>query len=216
MNKQKIIKYILIAIPLLFLAKWGIETVIYDSNKIPDINPHPTRKVRIHGQFPFANDVDLKITVIYINKNPKCDHKLWIAGTQFPLKKEKTFQANIKNGFFESNINLDDYLSGSCEWEPHHLYASMKSKNNITIKGDIRSGGTLIRPAMTYIAAITNNNILNNDTSEILCSYGKQTFSKGYPDEITKTFLECKSENFLDYNISHLQKEINVDFVHKQ
>lgn len=209
MNSNKIIKYILIAIPLLFLAKWGIETVIYDSNKIPEINPSPKEKMRIYGKFPFEKDIDMKIAVIYINKNPKCDHKLWIAGTQFPLKKEKTFPVNIKNGFFESIINLDDYLPGVCDWRAHRLYAFMESKNiQLNTIGDVSSG--------IYIASIENNNVLNDNATTILCSYKKQTFYKGYSNEITKTILKCGSEDYLDYDISHLQKDINVDFVHKQ
>ncbi len=137
MNTKKIIKYILIAIPLLFLAKWGIETVIYDSNKIPDINPHPTQKVRIHGKFPFENDVNMKIAILYINKNPKCDRKLWIAGTQFPHVVKKTFSTDIKKQSYESMVNLDYFATGVCQWEAHQIYAYLESKkNNIAVLGE--------------------------------------------------------------------------------
>lgn len=209
MNTKKIIKYILIAIPLLFLAKWGIETVMYDSNKIPDVNPHPTQKVRVHGEFPLEKDINMKIAVIYINKNPKCDRKVLLAGTQFPQKQEVTFPITIKDGKFESIVNLDDYLPGVCDWRAHRLYAFVESKNiQLNTIGDVSSG--------IYIASIENNNVLNDNTTTILCSYKKQTFYKGYSNEITKTILKCGSEDYLDYNISHLQKDINVDFVHKQ
>lgn len=210
MNIKKIIKYTLIVAPLLFLAKWGIEKVVYDSNKTPEVNPNPKEKVRILGKFPFDKDIDLRIAVIYINKNPKCDRKVWFTGVQFPQKQEVTFITTAKGGNFESIVNLDDYLPGICDWRPHRIYASLESKKEIDIRGDVRAGGTAIRPAMTYIASIEKNNALNKNTSTILCSYEKQTFSKGYPDERTKTFLKCNSEDYLKYNISHSQKDIEV------
>lgn len=211
MNKRKIIKYILIAVPLLLLAKWGIESMIYNSNKPPEINPNPKEKVKLYGKFPFDKDIDLKIAVIYINKNPKCDRKVWATGIQFPQKQEVTFSTTAKGGNFDSIVNLDNYLPGICNWRPHRIYASLESKKEIGIRGDIRAGGTAIRPAITYIASIENNNTLNKNTSTILCSYEKQTFSKNYPDERTKTFLKCNSADYLKYNISHSQKEIEVN-----
>jgi hypothetical protein len=211
MNIKKIIKYTLIAVPLLFLAKWGIEKVVYDSNKIPEVNQDSKEKMRIYGKFPFEKDIDLSIAIIYINKNPKCDRKVWGTGIQFPQKQEVTFLTTAKGGNFESIVNLDNYLPGICNWRPHRIYASMESGNELAIRGDVRAGGTAIRPAMTYVASIENNNALNKNTSIILCSYEKQTFSKGYPDERTKTFLKCNSENYLKYNIPHSQKEIEVN-----
>ncbi|MDY0195981.1 MAG: hypothetical protein RBR33_07985 [Sulfurovaceae bacterium] len=136
MNSNKIIKYILIAIPLLFLAKWGIETVIYDSNKIPDINPHPTQKVRIHGQFPLDENSTLKFVVTYVNNNRKCDDTNWLAGTRFPQKREATFPAKIKNGTFESTVFLDYFIPGACDYRASYIAFYFKNKK------DNRHGGT--------------------------------------------------------------------------
>lgn len=137
MNIKKIIKYILIAVPVLFLAKCGVETVIYDTNKIPEINPYPKDKVRIYGKFPFENDVNMKITILYINKNRECDDRVWLAGTQFPRQAKKIFSTDIKNQSFESMVDLDYFVPGVCQWKAHRIYAYMESKKgNIFVFGE--------------------------------------------------------------------------------
>lgn len=118
------------AVPLLFLAKLGIEKAIYDSNKTPEVNPNPKEKLRIFGKFPFENEIDMNITILYINKNPECDRKLWLAGTQFPQTAEKNFSTNIENEVFESNIYLDSFLPGVCKWKAYNIYAYMQSKKD--------------------------------------------------------------------------------------
>lgn len=127
MNKQKIIKYILIAIPLLFLAKCGVESTIYSANKIPEINPNPMHKMRVHGKFPFE-DANLSFTIGYVNNNQKCDDTNWLAGTRFPQKREATFPAKIKNGIFESTIFLDYYLPGLCKYDASYMGFSYRNK----------------------------------------------------------------------------------------
>lgn len=211
MNIKKIIKYTLIAVPLLFLAKLGIESVIYSFNKTPEINQNPKHKMRVYGNFPFKKDIELSMVVIYINKNPKCDRKVLGTGVQFPQKQKLIFSTIVKNGNFESIVSLDNYLPGICNWRPYRIYASMESKKGLAIRGDVRAGGTAVRPAMTYVASVENNNVLNRNSSTILCSYEKQIFYKEHSNETTETYLKCNSEDYLKYNISHSQDEIEVN-----
>ncbi len=214
MNSNKIIKYILIAIPLVFLAKWGIETAIYNSNKIPEINPHPTQKVRIHGKFPFEEG-NLKFTVTYVNNNRKCDDTNWFAGTRFPQRREITFPTNIKNGTFESTVFLDYFLPGACDYRASYIAFYFKNhKAN-------RHGGT-------NFAKFVDKNIPQH---EVLVNCSEWKFN----NEVYRCELE-KNEYFIirsslddsqqntpslgyfinNYNeISHLQKdiEVNIKFI---
>ncbi|MGE3613672.1 MAG: hypothetical protein AB7G20_09390 [Sulfurimonas sp.] len=117
MNIKKIIKYILIAVPLLFLAKWGIESVIYNSNKIPEINPNPKEKLRIYGKFPLdSKKFYIKASVRYIATNPKCDNVVWLAGTRFTQKKYLDLNATMSDNYYELNIHNDYYKHGICDW----------------------------------------------------------------------------------------------------
>ncbi len=128
MNIKKIIKYILIAVPLLFLAKWGIEKVVYDSNKIPEVNQNPTHKMKVHGKFPLDENSTLKFVVTYVNNNRKCDDTNWLAGTRFPQKREAIFPAKIKNGIFESTVFLDYFLPGACDYRASYMSFYFKDK----------------------------------------------------------------------------------------
>lgn len=149
MNVNRIFTYIVIAIPLLFLTKCGVESVVYNSNKTPDINPNPKEKLRVFGKFPFEDDVKMEIAIHYMNKNPKCDKKIWLAGTQFPQQRIRTFVTKINKGVFESNVYLDSFLSGICQWEAYNIYAHMQSKRDDMTVGNetIKKGGKDI----TYI-----------------------------------------------------------------
>lgn len=118
MNIKKVIKYTLIAIPLLFLAKFGIEKVIYDPNKIPDINPHPKEKVRIYGKFPLdPTKYYIKASVRYIATNPKCDNNNWLEGARFAQDEHMDLNATMSNNHYELSIYRDYYKSGVCNWQ---------------------------------------------------------------------------------------------------
>jgi len=118
MNIKKIIKYILIAISLLFLAKWGMENTAYDSNKIPDINPNPKEKLRIYGKFPLdTNKYYIKATVRYIATNPKCDNVIWLAGARFAQDEDVDLNATMSENHYELNIYRDYYKKGVCDWQ---------------------------------------------------------------------------------------------------
>ncbi|MDD2780858.1 hypothetical protein [Sulfuricurvum sp.] len=118
MNIKKVIKYTIVAIPLLFLAKWGIEKIIYDSNKIPDINLHPKEKVRIYGKFPLdTKSYYIKASVRYIATNPKCDNVVWLAGARFAQDENVDMNATMLDNHYEINIYNDYYQYGVCDWQ---------------------------------------------------------------------------------------------------
>lgn len=118
MNIKKAIKYTLTAIPLLLLAKFGIEKVIYDANKIPEINPHPKEKLRIYGKFPLdQNKYYIKATVRYIATNPKCDKVIWLAGARFAQDESVDVNATMSDNHYELNIYNDHYKHGICDWQ---------------------------------------------------------------------------------------------------
>jgi len=118
MDKRKIIKYILIAVPVLFLAKWYIETAYYNSNKTPEINPNPKEKLRIYGTFPLdSNKYYIKASVRYIATNPKCDKVIWLAGTRFAQEKYLDINVTMSDNHYELNIYNDHYKLGVCDWK---------------------------------------------------------------------------------------------------
>jgi len=209
MNTRKIIKYILIAVPLLFLAKSGIESIIYNSNKIPDINPNPKEKLRIYGKFPFENDVDMKITVHYMNINPECDRKLLLAGTQFSQKAKKVFSTDISNGNFESNIYLDYFSQGICKWKAHEIYAYMVSKKkNILIRGGEVGGGVVIAKKDVIVSWESNWMELYND--------GKITWKGNLNNQNGIKLPADIKIGTIDYlNVSSSNKIYNLDCMKK-
>jgi hypothetical protein len=122
MNIKKAIKYTLIAIPLLLLAKFGIEKVIYDSNKVPKINPHPIQKVRIHGQFPFDKNVTLShFAISYANNNPECNikHKAFGIFTAAETSRQAEINVSVarsEDNKYEAYYYQDYFLPGPCKW----------------------------------------------------------------------------------------------------
>lgn len=150
MNKRKIIKYILIAVPVLFLAKWYIETAYYNSNKTPERNPNPQEKLRIYGKFPLdSNKYYIKASVRYIATNPKCDNDNWFEGARFAQAKGIDVNASMSNGYYEINIFNDRYKFGRCEWQVGEIGIETILKN--TNKG------------LYYLHFVTTRSITTDD-----------------------------------------------------
>jgi|GEM_PF-1308489 len=220
MNKRKIIKYILIAVPVLFLAKWYIETAYYNSNKTPEINPNPQEKLRIYGTFPLENDVNMKIAIQYINKNPKCDYKVWIEGVSNPNSKVKIFPTNIKNQSYESTVDLDYYKPGICKWEAYEIYAYTESKIYANIIQKERR-----EPESTVIGIITNKRISTQGKAlEVECKKEKSYMWKGLDNEISWIELGCwritensSGDGKIDETptVSNSQKTVEINFIDK-
>lgn len=218
MNIKKVIKYTLIAVPLLFIAKFGIEKIIYDSNKIPEINPHRTQKVRMHGQFPLdPNKYYIKASVRYIATNPKCDNIIWLAGTRFAQDESVDLNATMSDNHYELNIYNDYYKKGVCDWKIGEI-------DILTITKDTNT-------RTYYVAFSTRKNgglAYNYDSHPIkakiplnfVCNYEHHAASD-YTLYICKDFVQNISNHVPQNNISNFdrpiflsnsQKELEINF----
>lgn len=232
MNTKKIIKYTLIAIPLLFLAKWGIESVIYNSNKTPEINPNPTHKIRVHGKFPFEDDVNMQIAILYITTNPECDNNNWLAGIRFAQMYMKPFSTTTKNGTFESTVYLDSYLPGVCKWRAHNIFTLMEKKRSDLgpmwtdqVLTDEQSDENISSAALTRVGTIGYEPFLGQGkVLQVECIKKKIIFWKGLPKEENTTGLGCTGkQNHHDSrgiinlvpDVLNSQKEVELNFIDK-
>lgn len=136
-NDTKKIKKMAIVIALLLMpiAYHYAKIAFYNSNSIPDANPHPTLKMRVYGDYPYENDTNMKIGIRFKSNNINCNRDKWLLDNGGSRHKIKTFPTTIKNGKFESIIYFDSYLPGICQWEAEEIYAYVQSKNNISIYG---------------------------------------------------------------------------------
>lgn len=206
MSKRKIIKYILIAVPLLLLAKWGIESVIYNSNKIPEINPNPTHKMRVHGKFPFEEG-NLKFTITYVNNNRKCDDTNWLAGTRFPQRREISFPGNKKNGTFESIVFLDYFLPGACDYRASYMAFSFKNVKTRT------NFAKFTNKSIPKHEVLVNCSEWKSDNKTYMCEVERNKYF------VIRNSLDDMQENtpslrydISNYNeISNFQKDIEVN-----
>lgn len=232
MNIKKIIKYTLIAVPLLFLAKWGVEKVVYDSNKIPEVNPNSKEKLRIYGKFPFENDVNMKIAILYITTNPKCDNVNWLAGIRFGQMFMKSFPTTIKNENFETTVYLDNYLSGTCKWRAHNIFVLMEKKRSDLgpmwtdqVLTDEQSDENISSAALTRVGTIGYEPFLGHGkVLQVECIKKKIILWKGLPKEKNTTGLGCigredhqDSRSILNLvpDVLNSQKEVEINFIDK-
>ena len=237
-NDTKKIKKMAIVIALLLtpIAYHYAKIAFYNSNSIPDINPHPTLKMRVYGDYPLEKDVGLKaIGVEYVNKNPKCNKDKWLLDEiGIPLFRTKTFPVTVKNGKFESIVYLDSYLPGICQWEAYHIMAHMESKKK----------NIVFFPIVEKITKDTRTKIIPSTKKEQLGTIAYNAFS----EQSKKIYIDCTKEkakifktNKDDYiiidchdtfikdsgdhsagvglgdtpNISIIQKEVQVNFLDK-
>lgn len=181
MNIKKAIKYALIVIPLLLLAKFGIEKVIYDSNKIPEINPHPKEKLRIYGKFPLdPNTYCIKATIRYIATNPKCDNVIWLAGARFAQDEQIDLNATISDNHYDLSIYRDYYKQGVCDWKVEDIFVEtiQKGANTSTYRIDFSANkvGTYdssyqssILQAKSPLNLVCNNEYVSKDYTRYFC-----------------------------------------------
>lgn len=234
MNIKKTIKYILIVVPLLFLAKWGIESAIYHSNKTPEINQNPTHKMRVYGDFPFENEVKLDMAVLYITTNPICDNNNWLAGIRFPQRFMKSFPATVKDGVFESDIYLDSYMPGMCEWQAYGVFSLLQSKKDVYhatasvhIDEEQTNDDTFVVNNNVYVGVIAHETFKEQGkTLDVECFKRDRVLWKDLPKEMILTKLYCKYIGEFSRslprrgykpkaNISSLQQDVEINFIDK-
>lgn len=214
MNTKKIIKYILIAIPALFLVKCGVEAVVYNTDLTPKINTNPTHKMKVYGNFPFEDEVKIDMGILFITTNPICDNVNSLAGIRFPKRFMKSFPATVKDGAFESDIYLDSYTSGFCKWRAYGVYllpSKKVSRKDIIIWEPI--GVIAYEPFKEQ-----------GKTLDVECFRRNQVLWKGLPKETTSTRLYCSylgeisrpipdSGSKPNANISSSQKVVEINFI---
>lgn len=94
----------------------------------PHINPNPTKKVVVRGQFPYDRGWDLQIKTSFYTKNPQCD-VMARAFSLFPMAQvAREVWADIpvirEGGNRYSFIYYEDYfLPGYCLWEQRFVYS---------------------------------------------------------------------------------------------
>jgi hypothetical protein len=232
MNK-KIIKYILIAIPALFLAKCGVEAVAYNADLAPTINPNPIHKIRVYGNFPFKDEVKLDMGILFITTNPICDKVNWLAGIRFPHSFMKSFPATVKDGTFDSDIYLDSYTSGFCQWRAYGVYILLQGTKDdvvgagasVAINEKQTSDDLRVVNQNTQVGVITYDTLQEHgETLDVECFRRKQFLWKGLPKEESYTEYFCSylgeisrpipdSGTNHKANISSFQKEVKIKFI---
>jgi hypothetical protein len=114
-------KWIILTIVAITLAKCGYDEMVY-GDTTPQVNPHPTKKVRIHGKFPFDSDIKLEgIQAIYINDNSKCNKVAKsfgiIPAAEVALYEEVNIAVKrLPNNEYEAYYYQDYFLPGACKW----------------------------------------------------------------------------------------------------
>ena len=210
MNIKKVIIYtLLIAVPSVFLIKWGIENRTYDSNKIPDINPNPTEKLRIFGKFPLdQNKYSIKASVRYIAQNPKCDNVIWLAGARFAQDENIDLNATMLNNHYELNIYHDYYKNGACDWQLGYVYLVTTQKDT-----NRSSYSVLFATKTRTVSASVDNLVLIQAKSPLnfVCNYEYHPSS-----DYTNYFCEDSAQNIsaptMNIFLPDSQKELEVNF----
>ncbi len=89
MNLKKIIKYILIAVPLLFIAKYSIESISGNANK------SPVDKIKIYGQSLFGTECKLLFNIKYVSNNKFGTRETQWIKVPANLKKDGSYEALV-------------------------------------------------------------------------------------------------------------------------
>jgi len=226
---KKIIKYILIAVPALFLTKCAVELTMSSAGSSPSINSNPTHKMKIHGKFPFEDEVKLDMGLLFITTNSMCDNKNWLAGIQVPHRFMKSFPATVKDGVFESDIYLDSYSSGICGWEAYGVFALLESKKDdlitpykgVFVNEKQSSEKSLMSSSNVYIGVIAYETFKEQGKIlDVECSKKKElqwkdspnTFRCKYFGEISRSIRNSSNRKA---NISSSQKKVEINFIDK-
>lgn len=231
MNIKKIIKYILIVLPLLLLVKCSMVEII---DALPaGVNSHPTQKIKVYGNFPFKDEVDFGLRATYIATNSICDS----VSIDIKRKAERKIDLNPiwKEG---NNFEIDvfhDYLSlGICGWELGAISYTMKGKlNNIVVSNEYRMNGKRMAAIDTF--ACFSDNAFEHQIIPVECKKMSGYCDNLEPKKMQEECVKCKhvnkeAERYVDNERFHAsysyenswctaipktQKEIQLNFIDK-
>jgi len=213
---KKTVIIIISIIAMISLAKCGYDEYTY-GDMTPKVNPHPTKKMRIHGKFPFDENVTLKFDVAYVNKNPKCDtvHKAFGVFTAAVTKKIEhldSLPATInKDGTYEATVSLDSYLPGVCEYEPSYISAHFIDSANTHNRWGIGVIKLIDNNILTQIANVnceqSNINFPNSMDKYILCKLRKTKNVKYFDIMLNNGHQIPLTENNIELNFKFKGKK---------
>lgn len=185
MNIKKIIKYTLIAVPLLFLVECGAESRSYASDKFMEANLRSVDKIKLYGKTSFGEECKLIFHIKYV------------PNSSFGMRKTKWIKvsSNIKtDGTYETVVDKKYSIENSSTWQAETLIPELQCQG-------YSQGGR----AMLYLSDKTT---LTKRT--INCTKEE---NKNSEKTITCAVANTHSIGFEE--ISSLQKEIEVNIVDK-
>lgn len=179
------IKYILIIVPLLYLAKIGLMIAFYKYNEHPNINPNPTDKLKIYGKTSFGQECKLLFHTTYIPNN----------SLGFINSERDKVPATIKqDGTYEATIYKDHFKQMFSTWKMVNFYPEFQCP------GYTQGGVAMLN--LSDKSKLTKSQI--NCTQEDNERLGKR---------VTCAVGNTHSVGFEE--VSNSQKELEVDFVDK-
>lgn len=185
MNIKKIIKYILIVVPLLFLVECGAESTRNHSNKSPEINLHPTDKMRIYGKTSFGQECKLIFNIKYApNDSFGMRQTQWIK-VPTDLKKDGSYEAIVYNDYFTQILSTWKIVTFTPEFQCQGYSKGGMAMLNLSDKSTVTK-------------------------RQINCTYEEH---ECLDKKVTCAVGNTRSIGFEE--ISSSKKEIEVDFVDK-
>lgn len=96
----------------------------------PHVNPNPTKKVVVHGQFPYDRGWDLQIKTSFYTKNPRCDvtARAFLIFRMADVSREAWVEIPVarEGGNSYSFTYYEDYFQpGFCEWDQRFVYSHL-------------------------------------------------------------------------------------------
>ena len=184
------IKYILIIVPLLYLAKIGLLIALYKYNENPSINPNPTDKIRIYGKTSFGKDCKLFFNTTYIPNN-----SLGVINSERDkvpaiIKQDGTYEVTIYKDYFKQIFTTWKMVTFSPEFQcPDYI-----------------QGGV----AMVHLTD-------KNKATKVLINCTKEQWHKSIEPAMIYNRVTCANSNSNSSigEVSNSQKEIEIDFVDK-
>lgn len=200
---KKIIKYTLIAVPLLFLAKYSIESSIYNSNKTPVINPHPKEKLRVYGKFPLdPQKYYIQTSVHYFASNSKCDTHHWLAGASSRQEEFQEFNTTMLDNGYEVIVYDDFYKRGVCDWEIENIILSIVSEDQVSY---------VVFFTVNNITQMIDNKIQSTKPINFICNYDYNATT-----ENTRYFCKDTTQNIVTgrkvITVSDIPKQFEINF----
>jgi hypothetical protein len=193
MTTKKIIKYTLIALPLMLLTNCIGQEIIRSIP--PTINPSPTAQLKIYGKFPFEKSCTLTLNIKYApNDSFGMRQTQWI----------KVPTDIKKDGSYEAIVYKDYYKQIFSNWKMVAFSPEIKCKD-YTIQGGV---------AMVNLTdKSTVKKKLINCTREQNTVKRPSDLNEHIEKRITCAVGNTHSIGFEE--VSNLSKEIEIDFADK-